>query len=91
MSKEKASGSEVHDKKKKKMCVPTNVGCQCDGRHLQSTHQSCANIDWRKQEMRGQLIRKTREEDSVGAEEKEMRDEVADLNLFIFCIVDYLM
>lgn len=59
------------------MCVPTNAGCQCDGMHLQSTHQSCANIGRRKQEMRGQVIRKTREEDSAGAEEKEMKDEVA--------------
>lgn len=41
--------------------------------------------------MRGQVIRKTREEDSVGAEEKEMKDEVADLNLFIFYNIDYLM
>lgn len=58
---------------------------------MQSTHQSCANVDRRKQEMRGQVIRKTREEDSVGAEEKEMKDEVADLNLFIFYNIDYLM
>lgn len=67
------------------------MGCQCDGRHLQSTHQSCANIDKRKQEMRGQVIRKTREENAVGAEEKEMKAEVADLNLFIFYNIDYLM
>lgn len=40
--------------------------------------------------MRGQLIRKTREEYSVGAEEKEMKDEDADLNLFVFYNIDCL-
>lgn len=36
------------------MCMSNNVGCRFfKGRHLQSAHQSCVNIDRRKQAMRG--------------------------------------
>lgn len=57
MSKKKASGLEEYWKNV--MCMPNNVGRQFfKGRHLQSAHQSCVNIDRGKQEMRGQDSRR---------------------------------